>query len=237
MMSSRAKLASICFLAFALVASAALSNSITSWKEIFLFDGKNTAKVLPKGWEIKTKIGTAAAEFYLSRDEKDGNSFLHMESDKASASIICNPEKINLRETPVIRWKWKVNKLPEGGDGRPEGKDDQAIGIYVGSGNILSKKSVSYRWDTETPKGFEGNCSYVAGTLKIKWFTLRNKEDAMGKWFEEERNVAEDFNKAWGYYPEEIYVSISCNSQYTGTKASADLNWIEIVPVSTDTKK
>ena len=96
---------------------------------------------------------------------------------------------------------------------------------------MFLKKSVSYRWDTETPKGSEGNCAYGAGTIKIKWFALRNKEDTLGEWFTEERNVAEDFYKAWGYYPEDVYVSISCNSQYTGGKASADLDWIEITSV------
>ncbi|HCE45427.1 MAG TPA: hypothetical protein DET40_17955 [Lentisphaeria bacterium] len=220
-----------------IIALAAYANSNVGWKELFQFDGKAGEKILPKGWEIRTKIGTAASEFYLVKDEKDNMSCLHMESDKSSGSVICNPEKVNLKDTPMIRWKWRVKALPQGGDGREGGKDDQAIGIYVGTGSLLSKKSVSYRWDTETPKGSEGNCSYVAGTLKIKWFTLRNKEDALGEWFVEERNVAEDFKNAWGYYPDEIYISVSSNSQYTASKASADLNWIELNPIAVETKK
>jgi len=233
----RGNRAGILSAAAALLAVAAFSSPIVLWKETFSSEVKDGGKVLPKGWELKTKLGTAASEFYLAKDEKTGITFLHMESDKSSASVVCSPEKVNIRETPVIRWKWRANKLPEGGDGRPGGKDDQAIGIYVGTGSLLSKKSVSYRWDTDTPKGAEGNCSYLGGSLKIKWFTLRNKEDKTGEWFVEERNVAEDFNKAWGYYPEEIYVSVSCNSQYTGTKSSADLGWIEMVPVPAGDEK
>ncbi|OGV37029.1 MAG: hypothetical protein A2X48_04235 [Lentisphaerae bacterium GWF2_49_21] len=228
----RRAIAISCFTASVLVAGVTASNTVTQWKENFQFDGKAAGKILPKGWEIKSKIGTPAAEFYLVKDGKENLNYLHMESDKSSASVICSPEKINLKETPIIKWRWRVSSLPEGADGREEKKDDQAIGIYIGTGSLLSKKSVSYRWDTETPKGAEGNCSYGAGTIRIKWFTLRNKDDAAGEWFTEERNVGEDFNKAWGYYPDEIYVSISCNSQYTGTKSSADLNWIELLPAS-----
>jgi hypothetical protein len=220
-----------------IIALAAYANSVVGWKDLFQFEGKPGEKILPKGWEVKSKIGTTASEFYLVKDEKDNLSYLHMESDKSSGTLICNPEKVNLKETPMIRWKWRTKSLPSGGDGRESAKDDQAIGIYVGTGSLLSKKSVSYRWDTETPKGSEGNCSYAAGTLKVKWFTLRNKDDSVDEWFVEERNVADDFYKAWGYYPDEIYISVSSNSQYTASKASADLNWIELNPAAMETKK
>ena len=217
----------------------AFANSTGGWKELFQFDGKSSGKIFPKGWELRTKPGTAASEFYLVKDEKNNMSFLHVESDKSSGSIFYNPQKVNLKETPIIRWKWRVNALPSGADSREDAKDDQAIGVYFGTGNILLKKSVSYRWDTETPKNSEGNCTYAIGTLKVKWFTLRNKDDAVGEWFVEERNVAEDFYKAWGYYPdpEDIYISVSSNSQYTASKASADINWIELNPVALETKK
>ncbi len=217
---------------FSVMAVIAVSGEISAWKENFAFSGANGGKILPNDWTLKTKIGTPVAEFYLAKDEKDNTSFLHMDANKSSGSVVCNPEKINLRETPILRWRWRVNVLPEGADGRYDAKDDQSIGIYLGTGNMFLKKSVSYRWDTETPKGSEGNCAYGAGTIKIKWFALRNKEDALDEWITEERNVAEDFYRAWGYYPEDIYISVSCNSQYTGGKASADLNWIELAPVS-----
>ncbi|MFA6568991.1 MAG: DUF3047 domain-containing protein [Victivallales bacterium] len=222
---------------FSALVLAAVSDRISAWKEDFPYDGAKGEKLFPKGWDLKTKIGIPAAEIYIAKEEKDNTSFLRMESDRSSATIVRKLEKIDLRKTPILRWRWKANVLPEGADGRDEKKDDQAIGIYMGNGNIFLKKSVSYRWDTDTPKGLEGNCVYGAGTIKIRWFTLRNKEDVSGEWFTEERNVAEDFHNAWGYYPEDIYVSVSCNSQYTGGKASADLNWIEITSVSTQKDK
>ena len=158
-----------------------------------------------------------------------------MEANRASSSLITGVDGVDLKKTPILRWRWRATVLPEGADGRVRLKDDQAIGIYVGSGSPLNNKSVSYRWDTETPKGTEGNCAYGLGGIKVKWHTLRNREDAVaGVWFTEERNIAEDFKNAWDFYPDKIYLSISCNSQYTKSLASADLGWIEFISVSTD---
>jgi hypothetical protein len=236
-MNFRKLILCVAVVSFSALISATVSDKILVWKEDFPCNGAKGEKILPKGWDFKNIIGTQPAEFYLEKDQKGNITFLHMEADKSSGSVVCNPEKINLRETPILRWRWRVNVLPEGADGRYENKDDQSIGIYLGTGNLFIKKSVSYRWDTDTPKGLEGSCAYGAGTIKIKWFTLRNKEDAAGEWFTEERNVAEDFYKVWGYYPEDVYVSISCNSQYTGGKASADLNWIELASIPTQKDK
>jgi hypothetical protein len=191
------------------------------------FTSGQAAGALPNGWVVQGKPGTKPADFHIERDAKAGASFLHMEADKASASIIARLEGVDIRKTPYLRWRWRVKTLPEGADGRVRGRDDQAIGIYVGTGSTLSNKSVSYRWDTETPKDAEGNAAYGMGVIKVKWHTLRNRDDALdGRWIVEERNVTEDFEDAWGFYPQEIYLSISCNSQYTGSRAAADIEWI-----------
>jgi len=161
------------------------------------------------------------------------DNFLHMESDRASASLVTFAEGVDLTKTPVMRWMWRVTELPAGADGRIRAKDDQAIGIYVGSGTALNNKSISYRWDTLTPKGTEGSSAYGLGGVKVKWYTLRNGEDAKpGVWIAEERNIAEDFRKTWGFTPTNIYLSVSSNSQYTRSRAAADLCWIDFVSLS-----
>ena len=200
---------------------------IIGWKDDFLSGKRKGKSVVPTGWRLRGKPGTPKAVFSIKRD-KTGDSFLHMEANKASGTVITKVKGINLKKTPLLRWRWRAETLPTGADGRVKSKDDQAIGIYIGTGTMLNKKTISYRWDTETPDGTEGNCVYGDGTIDVKWFTLRDKEDAgNGKWYTEERNCAEDFKKAWGFYPKRVFLSISCNSQYTGTKAVADLDWIE----------
>lgn len=203
---------------------------VIGWKEDFRLPAAKDTSSIPEGWKIRNKPGTPPAVFLIEEDKTAGISFLDMKADEASASILSRPDGVNAEKTPVLKWSWKAFQLPKGADGREKSKDDQAIGIYVGTGSMLNNKSISYRWDTDTPKGAEGTVSYGGGIVKVKWITLRNSEDmAAGKWLVEERNWAEDFNKAWGFYPEKIYLSVSCNSQYTNSKAEAGLAWIEFL--------
>jgi hypothetical protein len=206
-----------------------------AWRESFTTVPGSGSSALPKDWLVKGKPGTLPAAFSMMIDKGKNIAFLHMEADRGSASLVTNAIGVDLSKTPILRWRWRVTTLPEGADGRVKTKDDQAIGIYVGTGSAFSNKSVSYRWDTETPKGAVGNAAYGLGTVKVKWYTLKNKEDAGdGGWFTEERNVAEDFRQAWGFYPEKVYISVSCNSQYTGSRAAADLGWIEFISFSAE---
>lgn len=199
-------------------------------REEFIPGPKAATGSLPAGWELKRKPGTKPAVFSIKNHPGQGGFFLHMEADRASSSLITRIDGVDIKKTPFLRWRWRATVLPAGADGRVRSRDDQAIGIYVGSGSKLNNKSVSYRWDTRTPRGAEGNCAYGMGTIKVRWYTLRNKEDLKdNKWFIENRNVAEDFKNAWGFYPEKIYLSVSCNSQYTNSQAVADLDWIEFI--------
>ncbi len=205
----------------------------TVWREEFIPDPTAGMSSLPAGWKLEKKPGTKPAVFSIKSDLAQGGSFLNMEADKASASLITRIDGVDITKTPILRWRWRATILPEEADGRLRSRDDQAIGIYVGTGTILINKSVSYRWDTLTPRGTEGNCAYGMGGIQVKWYTLRNKEDLEGnKWFIEERNVAEDFKNAWGFYPKKIYLSISCNSQYTKSQAAADLGRIEFISIT-----
>ncbi len=186
---------------------------------------------MPEGWKVKGKPGTPSAQFTVERSKDGSNTWLNMKADKASASLVVELPDVKLAETPVLRWAWQVTVFPEGADGRDSDKDDQAIGVYVSAGGMLSQQSLAYRWETETPVGAEGSANYAAGVVKVKWVCLRNKDSSRGGVFLiEERNVAEDFKNRFGVMPKKLGLSVSCNSQYTGTKAEARLAWIEFAP-------
>ncbi|MBN1527006.1 MAG: DUF3047 domain-containing protein [Candidatus Omnitrophica bacterium] len=205
------------------------------WREEFDSAAGRGRTAVPKGWKAVGKPGTKPAVFSVRADNESSEHFLHVEADRATGNLMTRINDIDLKKTPVLRWRWRATTLPAGADGRLKAADDQVVAIYVGTGTSLNNKSISYRWDTETPRGAEGNASYGMGGVKVKWYTLRNKADAQGgQWLTEERNVAEDFNKAWGFYPEKIYLSVSSNSQYTRSSGAADLCWIEFVSLKNE---
>lgn len=202
------------------------------WREEFNSADGWGRTALPKDWRLVGKPGTRPAVFSVKADIDSGEHFLHVEAERATGNLMTRINDVDLKKTPVLRWRWRATALPKAADGRVKSRDDQVIAIYVGTGSTLNNKSVSYRWDTDTPRQAEGDAAYGMGGVKVKWYTLRNKEDAeSGQWFTEERNVAEDFIKAWGFCPGKIYLSVSSNSQYTGSSAAADLCWIEFVSI------
>jgi len=207
--------------AVALVASALTADEIgpAGWREDF--------RTYPAGWEIRPKSGVKVAEFRVE-PTADGGRALRMTADNASAMLATHLGHVDLRRTPILRWRWRATTLPIGGDGRIPERDDQAIGVYISSGGWLRQKSIAYRWETDTPVGAEGETSYAAGIVKTKWIALRNAGDA-GEFFTEERNAAQDFLRLFGFVPDDVSVGVVCNSQYTGTAAVAELDWIELV--------
>lgn len=201
------------------------------------FNSKNfdSSKGIPANWGFQGKIFTNKPVYRIVKG-KDGQESLLITVNKASGTILYDVSSI-LAKYPIMRWKWKVNTLPANADGRDSDRDDQVIAVYIGYGKIGSD-SVAYRWETETPKGFRGKARYGGGMVKVDWVVLRSKQDKTGVWYTEQVNAAEDLRKILGgkLPNEELAVSISSNSQYTGTSASAEIAWIEFLPLK-DAKK
>lgn len=206
-----------------------------AWREDFSnYEKEHSGRLIPKGWELKGKPFTPTTVFDLT----DGNDsplvkgkVLRMVADKATGSFLYAPKKVDLKKYPVMRWCWCAEKLPDLADGRDPKKDDQVIGIYLGTGR-LSQDSIAYRWETKTPKGSRGKVSYGGGFVSVQWFAVRNDSDPLNTWVVETRNVAKDFQDAYGYLPEKFGISVVSNSQNTGTVSEAKLAWVEFLPAA-----
>lgn len=181
----------------------------------------------PDSWTYRGKFVTPAPRYTLVHDPESGDQVLHIVAEKGSGVLMYDISKIDLNKYPVIRWRWRVHTLPAGADARIREKDDQAVAIYIGTGR-LTQKSISYTWQTETPKGSEGVSVYNK-VVTTYWYTIRNKTDGCGVWYVEERDLRDDLTKKLGKVPEELALTISVNSQYTGTRASVELDYIEFL--------
>jgi hypothetical protein len=203
-----------------LLAGSAFGHDV--WREEF--------RALPEGWEIRTVPGVDVAKFRADPDGADGAGVLVMEADDASATFATQLKTVDLRHTPLLRWRWRVLEFPRDADGRVAARDDQAIGIYVSYGGLLGQRSIAYRWETDTPVGTEGDATYGAGIVKVHWIAVRNQADGTGEFRIDERNVAADFQRVFGFVPDDPIIAVTTNSQYTGTRAVAELDWIELMP-------
>lgn len=221
----------VCMLMLSMTPLITIAGDAEAYKIDFSETEKFKGRDFPKGWVVKgTKWRVPDTSFYIKAGENSDGNVLVVESDKSTGAILFDVHRhVDLKKTPVMRWRWRALKLPDGADGRDSAKDDQVLSIYLGAGSII-RQSVAYRWETNTPVGAKGNVKYGGGLVKVAWFCLQNKTSPRGEWITMERNVAEDFKKLYGIIPDEFAISIGGNSQYTGTMGIGEVDFIEFVP-------
>lgn len=180
--------------------------------EIF-FDGKLNPEGVPQGWTLKERTGEA--EFKILNENHE--SIAYFKSNRASFSLE-RPLQVDPKKFPYLSWKWKVLRLPEGGDVRLKGKNDQAAQLLI---VFEGRKVISYIWDTMAPVGSISDESIGWPIhLKIKTITVKSGPSDLGKWVSFTRNIVEDYKKLFKEEPSLIQgIRIQINSQNTQTIA------------------
>jgi hypothetical protein len=158
------------------------------------FDSAQMQNGCPSGWLLDIKKGEAA----IALERGSQIYYLHMKSNDSSYGLKTGI-KVDIKEYPYLNWRWKVTTLPDGGDVRKSGTDDQAMQIYVaftptGFPEALNTPVLSYIWDNEAPKGWTGRSSAIGGG-KLRYVVVRNKTDRLGQWYTEKRNIYADYTK------------------------------------------
>lgn len=170
-------------------------------------------------------------------------------SSENSASGILYKERFNPYETPIIKWKWKVDNIYEKGDSKIKSGDDFPIRIYitfkydpeVSSFNkkfkyLLVKKlygeypphsALNYVWDSKNKSGEIVINPYISSSREI---LIQVGKENLTKWIEEERNILEDYYKAFGEYPpKEASIAIMNDSDNTKESSKSYLDYLYIL--------
>ena len=167
----------------------------------------------PSGWQLHEKTGKA--DFKVVRD--NGIPALRLRSEETSFALQ-KAVDINPSLYPVFSWKWKVTKLPDGGDCRKSNADDQAAQIFLAFSN---RKTIAYIWDSNCPAGSVENASGVP-FVNVKAIVVRSGSDSAGQWITETRNVLEDYKALYGDEPPVLAgIRIQINSQHTASSGES----------------
>jgi hypothetical protein len=178
------------------------------------------AKGLPRGWEGQ-RWGSPAYDFTVALD--GGAKVLHLKSNNEGSTISKSIKgKVNLKDTPILEWRWKAITLPKGGDSRYKATDDQAAQVYVGWERFpkeVRSRLIGYVWDTTVPAG---TIAQSEKTGMVTYVVVRSGTADVGKWITERRNVVEDFRKIYGDAPEAPdIISIAIDSNDTKSTAES----------------
>jgi len=184
---------------------------------------------VPAGWTGES-FGRRA--FYDLAVEADGDHrVLHLRSQDEHSTISKDISgKVLIRATPILEWTWKVTGLPIGGDLRDARTSDLPIQLYVvwpRFPGMVRSRVVGYVWDASAPVGLIAPSRKAA---TVTFIVLRSGSKDLGRWIQERRNLAEDYQRIFGEPPDDPrIVTISIDSNDTHSSAEAFIGAIRFV--------
>jgi hypothetical protein len=175
---------------------------------------------IPGDWKEQT-WGKPTYDLEIVAD--DGRPVLHLRS-KGDNSTISRDLKasIDLDETPILEWSWKVVTLPTGGNACQKSTDDQAAQVYIAWVRVpesVRSRIIGYVWDSTAAPG---TICKSQKTSTVTYIVLRSGSDQLGKWITERRNVVEDFRRIYGEAPDKpTGLSVGIDSDDTRSGAES----------------
>jgi hypothetical protein len=117
----------------------------------------------------------------------------------SSASGLFTEQRVDLRKTPFMNWRWRIeNRLGNINEQEKSG-DDYAARVYVVvSGGLVfwRTRAINYVWASTSPKGRIWPNAF-AGDRAIM-IALRSADDHTGVWHTEKRNILADLKQQFG---------------------------------------
>ena len=173
---------------------------------------------IPEGWSGQS-WGDPQYDLIVVTDGSD--RVLHLRS-RADNSTISKEIKVDVKELPLLVWRWKAVTLPAGGDCRRKKADDQAVQIYVAFPRFptaVRSRIIGYVWDTTAPVG---TIVKSESSGLVTYVVVRSGATELGRWLTETRNVYDDFKRIYGEAPTESVGAVSVAIDSNDTRSSAE---------------
>jgi hypothetical protein len=153
---------------------------------------KDTPGSFPSGWRAQKE----EAKTVYRVVEEDGTRFLRATA-RGTAAHAAIEREWDLKEYPVLAWRWRPRTFPEGSDERNGRTNDSALGVYVGFPRAaMAVRSLKYVWSRVVPVGTRASAS--AGYTRM--LALRSGPAPKG-WVEERVRIPEDYQKLFDAEP------------------------------------
>jgi hypothetical protein len=173
---------------------------------------------VPPGWQLREFAGRAEVE--LVRGERA--LAFRLRSTRTSFALY-RDVVVSLDEFPTLAWSWKVAQLPNGGDVRDKGRDDQAAQVYVVFPRWPEPRTrsevIGYVWDTTAPVG---TTVTSAKASNVKIVVVESGVAHRGTWQRQRRNVAADYQALFRRPPPRVgAIVVMIDANDTGSSAEA----------------
>ncbi len=203
------------------------------------FSRQTSGAALPAEWaEVTAKNVPKHTRYTLVRDE---SSVVLRADAQASMSSLRHAVSVEPSQFPILRWRWKIERLIRKSDPRRKDGDDFPARVYVFFdydpsrlpftermklklarslyGSDLPLAVLCYVWDRQTPVDSIVPSPY---TDRVRVIVAASGPDRVAQWVDVQRNVVQDFQAAFGETaPRIIGVALATDTDNTGESAVA----------------
>lgn len=192
---------------------------------------------VPEGWQLRRRFlrGAGTAQWVT----EDGVAAVKLHS-QATLTFLEKTVDIDIKEYPVVTWRWKVENILAGINERTLEGDDHPIRIFFvfapdasrqplwfrfkrrlyldwAHGHPMGGRFTEYLWSSHLKAGDTIN---DPGKPRQKLMVVEGGSANLGKWRHYERNLYEDFKKLYGEVPRRlIFIGILNDTDHTGQNA------------------
>ncbi len=168
-----------------------------------------------------------------------------------SASGLFKKLELSPDEYPVLQWRWKISNTLKISNAYTKNGDDYAARLYITFAGNDADVSLLERLRRKTAQLFYENTpantlSYIwshhempgtiihnAYTDRNRMIVLQNSEGPENTWISEQRNIHDDYIKAFGEKPSRITgIAIMTDTDNTGSRATAWYGDISFLPLA-----
>ena len=226
-------------LALLVLAGGAAESAVTADSDIAPFSVGAPGPTLPAPWRLVTlPKPKRPTQYTLVADE--GSIVLRAEANASMASLV-HALKVDPKDLPFIKWRWKISNLLSKADISTKAGDDFPARVYVlfdydvGKLSLLQRikiflarklygtevpaAALCYVWDGNAPVGTSAWSPY---TDRVRVIVVESGAANVGRWGEAERDLVADFRAAFGEEPPAISgVAVASDTDNTGESVTA----------------
>ena len=171
----------------------------------------------------------------------------------ASMSLFARPVSVDLRSTPVLCWRWRIDAPLKTADMATKSGDDYAARIYLAFslpaetidfitkaklkiarslyGEHVPDIALNYVWDNRYPVGTQRSNAY---TERTQMMVLRSGSRYAGTWVTERRNIVNDAIQVLNINRFRLtLLAVAADTDNTGEYAHSGFADLHFVPKNT----
>lgn len=178
---------------------------------------------------------------------RDGHPVMQIYSN-GSMSMMAIPVNVDLKTTPVLCWRWRVNRVLQKADMTERSGDDYAARLYLSItipkeqqslglrmqlglarsiwGDQIPDGAINYVWDNRQPVGTTMANAY---TDRVTMVVAQSGPQNVGNWTWQRQDLASDIARLFTPQAQPVQIALAADTDNTGESVRTEFADIRFV--------